>query len=288
MALSAFPYPGGKTRMVDEILAHVPDHRRYVELFGGSAALLLNKPESYVEVYNDRNSDVVHFFRTVRERRDDLQEWLRAVPYSRELHERWARAFYDGHRPEDDVERAGRWFYLRYTQYGAKIDRYSGFKTSIKRSEPRSFRGAIDRLDAVVERFQDVVVECDDYATVVDRYDRPDTLFYGDPPYVETDYNYYGGGQFDHQRLFDVFADADGQWIVSYGQLPDVRIPPRLARDLTVREFEASYTLDVAEGESHAPATESLVMNFDPDVSPAFTDAEQTTLGTIADGGNDA
>ncbi len=43
MALSAFPYPGGKTVHHQEILDRIPDHRRYVEPFGGSAAVLLNK-----------------------------------------------------------------------------------------------------------------------------------------------------------------------------------------------------------------------------------------------------
>lgn len=278
VALSAFPYPGGKTTLVDDIVQYFPEHRRYVEVFGGSAAVLLNKPPSYVEIYNDLNSDIVHFFEVVRDRREELQEWLRATPYSRELHQKWARSFYQGERPEDDIERAGRWFYLRYTQYGAKIDRYSGFKPSIKRNEARSLRGSAEGLDQVVERFQDVTVENQDFEQVVQRYDRENTLFYLDPPYIETAYNYYGTGEFDHERLAEVLNECEGYWIVSYGELPE----PIESVSSTVEEFAAHYSLDVADGESRDEKTERLAMNFDPQDVPPFTPAGQKTL---SDGG---
>jgi DNA adenine methylase len=270
MALSAFAYPGGKT-LVDEIVRYFPEHRRFVEVFGGSAAVLLNKPPSYVEVYNDLNSDIVHFFEVVRNRLKELQEWLRATPYSRELHEEWAHAFYQGERPEDDIKRAGRWFYLRYTQYGAKIDRYSGFKPSIKRNEARSLRGSTEGLDQVVERFQDVTVENQDFEQVVQRYDRPDTLFYLDPPYIGTAFNYYGTGEFDHERLAAALDGCEGKWIVSYGELPE----PVAKLSPTVKNFAAHYSLDVAEGEARDEATERLAMNFDPADQPLFTGAAQ-------------
>lgn len=278
MALSAFPYPGGKTSLVDEVVQYFPEHRRYVEVFGGSAAVLLNKPPSYIEVYNDLNSDIVHFFEVVRERREELQEWIRTTPYSRELHEQWARAFYDGERPNDDVERAGRWFYLRYTQYGAKIDRYSGFKPSIKRNEARSLRGSARGLDEVVERLQEVTIENQDFEQVIERYDRENTLFYLDPPYLGTAYNYYGTGEFDHERLAEVLDDCEGDWIVSYGELPD----PIEAVSSTVKEFPAHYSLDVRDGESRDESTERLAMNFDPAESPSFTAADQLTLSQTA------
>lgn len=51
------------------------------------------------------------------------------MPYSRELHERWARYYYDGYRPKDDVPRAGRFFFLRYAQWGAGYSGVNGFAT---------------------------------------------------------------------------------------------------------------------------------------------------------------
>lgn len=258
MKLSAFPYPGGKTVYHEKILQYFPEHRRYVEPFGGSAAVLLNKPPSYIEVYNDLDDDVVHFFRVLRERREDLAAWLQRTPYSRSVYEDWVSAFYDGYRPDDDLERAGRWFYLRYSQFNGSLDRRNGFKTGGKRNEARSFRGSIDDLELVADRLGEVTIECQPYHAVLDRYDHPDTLTYLDPPYYDTARDHYrvGGG-------FDEVAE-------------------------TVEEYVARYSM--AYSDDRPEHTEKLAMNFDPREEPDFTPAGQTTLATHAptatDGGD--
>jgi len=83
--LSAFPYIGGKTRLADWIQSHLPAHTTYVEPFGGSAAVLLNKPRSKVEIFNDKDGDVVNFFEVAREHPDKLAEFCRYVPFSEQL-----------------------------------------------------------------------------------------------------------------------------------------------------------------------------------------------------------
>jgi DNA adenine methylase len=274
VSLSAFPYPGGKTPYWREIVSHFPQHRRYVEPFGGSAAVLLNKPESYIEVFNDLDEDVTHFFRVCRERRPELQEWLRTTPFSRSTHETWADEFFNGHRPDDDIERAGRWFSLRYMQYGAKLDRKSGFKASGKRNEARSFRGGIEGLNEVVARLQEVTIESEDYADVIGRYDGQEALFYLDPPYVGAgDYLY--STEFDHGRLVDALRDIEGYWICSYGE----EIPDGMESiATTVTDFTAMYSLAHTKDKGRQEATETLAMNYDPDGTPLFSPAGQTTL----------
>lgn len=278
--LSAFPYPGGKTSYCDEIIDRLPEHRRYVEPFGGSAAVLLNKPRSYIEVYNDLDDDVVHFFEVLRNSREALQEWLYYTPFSRSVYEDWVREFYDGHRPKDDIERAGQWFFLRYAQYNASLDRRNGFKTGGKRNEARSFRGSIHALEAIADRLAEVTIEGEPYDAVIDRYDRPNTVFYCDPPYYNTrsDRPHYRVGQdFDHTAFVDALRDRDGKWIVSYGELP-----PGL-EDVadTVDTYTAMYSMSYDDHRQER--TEHLAMNFDPHDVVGFSPVGQRTL--FFDGG---
>src|SRR5687767_5197898 len=82
----AFSWYGGKTSHLTWLLPIIDGtpHTTYVESFGGSAAVLLNKKPSPVEVYNDLYSDVVNFFSVLRYKREQLLPLLELTPYSRE------------------------------------------------------------------------------------------------------------------------------------------------------------------------------------------------------------
>ena len=253
----AFPYYGGKTQYAKRLVARMPAHRRYVEAFGGGASVLLSKPRSEIEVFNDGDENLIHFFRILRNRPDELREWLDACPYARREHERWARQFYGGGEVRDDLDpvaRAGRWFSLRHTQYGAITKSRSGFSTPYQRNEARGMRTGIERLEAVRQRFEDVVVECDDYQALADRYDGPGTFWYFDPPYVGNEHEY--PGEFDHGEFVSMVADLEGDWMVSYRKLPDG------LRDLAHRVDELDG-FDRAAGVKRA--VERVVMSYDPD-----------------------
>ena len=78
-------YFGGKWMLAKWVIAHLPPHRIYVEPFGGAASVLMRKPRSYAEVYNDLDGDVVNLFRVLRsDRAPELIELIRLTPYCRE------------------------------------------------------------------------------------------------------------------------------------------------------------------------------------------------------------
>jgi DNA adenine methylase len=60
-------YHGGKWRLAPWIMAHFPPHAMYVEPFGCGAAVLLRKPPSRQEIYNDLDGEVVNVFRVLRD-----------------------------------------------------------------------------------------------------------------------------------------------------------------------------------------------------------------------------
>jgi DNA adenine methylase len=279
---SVFGYPGNKAKHAEWILAHAAAHRCYVEPFGGAAGVLANKPESHVEIYNDRDQDLVQFFRILRDRGDELRAWLRDVPYARAQYERWAPAWYDdGWRPADPVARAGVFFYLRQTAFGAKYRYKGGFATSTTRNQASTYRNQVTRLERFADRFRDsVVLEQGDWREVLAQYDAEETLFYCDPPYADARCRYRYGTEFDHAAFASALEDLDGRWLVSYGEPPEavVEVSETVVRRTT------KYQMGAGSNGAADEVTETLCCNYRPDAVELFVD-NQTRLDAFADGG---
>ena len=281
--VSVFPWPGGKGRRSDWIISKMPPHDTYVEVFGGSAALLYNKPRSHNEVYNDLNDDLVQFFQVLRDREDELAEWVRNVPYSRSLYEDWIDDFLRGRRPDDPIERAGRFWSLRYMQFAARPNKKAGFKVRNYWNPARTFENAKERLREIADRFRAVTIENRDYQKILQGYDapwndpdEPDVLFYLDPPYVGTEHYY--ASEFDHERFVEALSDVDGRWMCSYSELPDG------LDEYHVLSRERRHRMTRSNA---SEATERLVCNFDPTQEASFVDhsTQQETLTGATDGG---
>ncbi len=63
----ALRYHGSKFRLAQWVMQFFPPHQRYTEAFGGAAGVLLQKPRSYAEIYNDLDGEIVNFFRVLRD-----------------------------------------------------------------------------------------------------------------------------------------------------------------------------------------------------------------------------
>jgi len=260
--------------MADWITSHFPQHECFVEVFGGSAAVTANKDPSKVEVYNDLDGDLVHFFVTMRDKPQELIEWLRNTPHSRELHAKYAHEFYNGVRSDNDIERAGRFFYLRETQFAAKYTGISGYNGGMKHCTAATYSNKRDRLAMWSKRFDNVQIEQLDYADVFDRYDSADTLFYLDPPYVKEGDDLYTHNEFDHERFVQELSTLNGDWIVSYADLP-VGLE-EIAQ--TVATKEQRYRMRMGIDDWDKTNTERLVMNYDPKQECMFS-CSNTELG---------
>jgi len=271
-----FGYPGGKTTIAPWILDHFPDHTVYVEPFGGSASVLMCKEKSNVEVYNDINSDCVQFFEAVKNRPDELREWVRNTPYSRELYEQWRDEFNQDKRPDNTVEQAGRFWFLTTASFGGDVHQgggtFSVMKGECKKAhyQPVKWQRKTESIEHIRDRFQHVQIENLEYADLLEKYDGKDTFFYFDPPYVDVGEEYYTtNGGFSHPRFCENVLELDGKWLISYGS----HIPAELSEFHTVKR-----TKEATMSKQRPEIEEALIMNYNPQKTASFSEAEQETL----------
>lgn len=178
--LAPISWYGSKSGLAERIVSLLPPHLRYVEAFCGSAAVLLRKRPSQVEVINDLDGDVVNLFRVLRDEQQsgELKRLLHLTPYSRDEFN-WCMA-----NPEcdDPVEKARRFFVRCRQSYAGIVDQDWSFSALNNRAS--QFATPVDQLDAIAERFRRVQVENTDFRRLLKKCDQPDTVIYLDPPYL--------------------------------------------------------------------------------------------------------
>lgn len=180
-------YHGGKFRLADWVISHFPQHECYIEPFGGAGSVLLQKPRSYAEVYNDLDGDIVNVFRVLRdpEQRQQLIEQLAMTPY--------ARAEFELANEVDDelppVERARRTLFRAQAGFGSAgaTKGISGFRIDTRREYSLSshlWAEYPEPLPTIATRLAGVLIENRSAIEVIQQHDGPDSLVYADPPYV--------------------------------------------------------------------------------------------------------
>jgi DNA adenine methylase len=223
--LIAFGWYGGKFSHLDFLLPLIPtDAKHFCDVFGGSAAVLMNIDPYPVETYNDIDSELVNFFETLRNQGPKLVKAIGLTPFSRE---ELARAC----QPASNLtklERARR-FYIRARQTRTGLAQTSsegrwahcvltsraGMAGAVSR-----WLGSVEALPEIAQRFQRVQIENAPAIEVIRRYDTADTVFYLDPPYVHSsrgDAAAYGYEMTDgeHEELFAVLQTIRGRAVLS-------------------------------------------------------------------------
>ena len=209
---------GGKKALRDEIISRFPtDYKRYIEVFGGGGWVLFHKnPGNDFEVYNDRNPNLANLYRCVRDHPDELISELTYALNSRTDFE-YIRKVMKTPTEIPDVKRAAYFYQLIRYSYASGLDSYA--------SQPHSMWNNFPLITNACARLQKVVIENKDFEKLIDQYDRPESFFYCDPPYFETE-DYYedvGFTKDDHIRLADRLSSIEGKYLLSYNDCPEIR-----------------------------------------------------------------
>lgn len=220
-------YHGGKWRLREWVIGHLPPHQIYVEPYGGVASVLLAKPRSPVEIYNDLDERVVNVFRVLRDpaQAAELERRLRLTP--------WARAELEAaYEPTDDpVEQARRTIVRQMFGFGSSglVQGRTGFRATAYRNRNQDYAkdwaAYPDAIAAFTARLQGVTIERLPALRLIDMHDTPRTLFYVDPPYPHStrgrvEGNGHNGylhemGDDDHRALATALRSVKGMVVLS-------------------------------------------------------------------------
>jgi len=247
-------YIGGKNRLAKKIISLLPEHITYVEPFAGGAQVLFHKTPSNVEVLNDLDFEIVNFFRVCQWHYEELIRYLRYCLVSRKLHQLHVATNPAG---LTDIQRAGRFFYLQKTSFGGLVLKQA-FHYGITHLPNYNPERIPEIIEATHRRLQRVQIEALPYEQILEKYNRPTTLFYLDPPYWKRRLYRHNFSEQDFIRLERRLHDISGKFVLSLDDQPEVR---ELFQNWQLLPVDLAYTAQRSVGKRYR---ELLITNFEP------------------------
>ena len=216
---SPFRYAGGKFYARKLILEHVPEHDTYVEPLCGGASIFFAKPKAEHSILNDKDEELVNTLITIRDRPNELADFLDEETASKERHAYYKKEF----KPKNDLERAGRWYYLNRTSYSGIMkmeNMYWGYGDKYT-MRPENWRRHLRKTSL---KLRGVEIFNKDFEPVIREAPEGSFLFV-DPPYFNRDQDKFYTQTFtesDHYRLAKALKDASNRlkFLLTYDNHP--------------------------------------------------------------------
>ena len=228
--------------------------------------MLLGKPESKFEVYNDIDGELVNCFRVIKNRPAELMLELDLLPLnSRAEFNQWLHfhnggndptihlgtqeMILDGTLPKEWAEEMKqslrrRANYREVRQAAAFLMRIRNSYSSSGRSfacQPFNIRSLFDMIWEMSFRLANVIIEQQSFEVLIPHYDRVDSFFYGDPPYYDSEYVYEAEFDWDHHVLLkETLAQCKGKWLISQVDCPEIRY---LFKDYDILDFKRIHPM---------------------------------------------
>lgn len=274
MVNSPIKWVGGKSRFRKEIIAKIPAHSCYVELFAGAAWVLFGKSPSSVEVLNDIDQDLVNFFRVVKYK---PEEFIASFDFELVSRAEFTRLTKLNTNDLSDIERAHRFYYLIMAGWGGELN-YPRFATSITDGgHGNRLIGALkylrERIEPVYQRLSKVLIENLSWQDCFERYDRERTFMYIDPPYPDNKCNYAHNMRSweEHIELANKLKNSACKWALSSYDNSEVR---NLFKGYNILPLQAFSGMRVKKNDTKRTLnSEVLITNYEHSETKVLFDA---------------
>ena len=94
-------------------------------------------------------------------------------------------------------------------------------------------------LQATNDRLRDVQIECLPYEEILERYDRPTTLFYLDPPYYARKLYRFNFSESDFRLLSERLSKLRGRFMLSLNDVSEVR---KIFSGFHIKKIKLAYS----------------------------------------------
>lgn len=280
--ISALPQPkrriapivwfGGKGLMVNKLMPLIPKGKVYVEPYGGAASILFNRDPVPIEVYNDLDEDLVNLFRTLQDPQH-FEKLAHRLVWSLYARKEYERAILTLKNPGATTEeRAWAIFVAQNQGIGGKVAHHLGSwgrEITPDGSTSKCTRRWRIRLATLYwwhSRLTNVQIENRNALEVIERWDAPHTVFYVDPPYVQStrtsgSYKHEADDE-HHKALIKLLRKVKGAVVLSgypnpiYGMLEKVGWECR-----TFNTFCFTAVVRKGKGEKRSPRVEVVWRN---------------------------
>ena len=268
-----FSYLGGKKFQAKWIASQFSKHNTYVEPFGGAYWVYFvanhQMDQAHTNVYNDFNKDIANIFYCARYKdREFSKSLLSFKPQVKEIFNQFKKDLipFNTDFQLGDVVRATKYIYLQTQSFsGDTLNEKTKF-VDLKGKYKSKYQHFTDKInDKKWLYFIKGIthIHNESYETIVDMYDKKDTLFYVDPPYYKMeDYYVKDFQRSQHLDLANKLKQIKGKFVLSYYDFSDLqKWFPKDEYTWIEKEFNKQ---NASKNKGAGKGKEVLIMNYKP------------------------
>lgn len=228
--LSPYCRQGNKYRLRNQIIPLLPEHKIYVEPFAGGANIFFNKDKADKNILNDLDKDVYDRLIALQKAPLDKNKYIDL----KNLDE--LKKFYINHSNSVPDQIIYHKIKSCYGFGGQTVKKASEIYPDIRINSPSTI--ILKNLEEYKEKLNDVIIKNESYESVITQYDSPETLFFLDPPYENTNKNFYkDDGDFDYNKLSQILSKIKGKFFLTLNDSPNIRM---LFKNFYIKKIDAT------------------------------------------------
>lgn len=242
---------GGKSKLRKTIIGMMPEHTCYVEPFFGAGWVYFGKEPSKVEIINDIDKELMNLFKMIKYHAPEIERQLEFEFSGRDIFEEYKNCSVEY---LTEIQRAIRYLYLASQSFAGKGGAY-GYGTTTRPSPQIFYKNVLTKLK---ERLRNTYVENLSFEKIIEKYDRPYTFFFCDPPYYKTAGYENKFGEKEHLLLRDLLKNMQGKFLLTINDHPEVR---EWYKDFNLKEVKVNYSVS-REQKARKKYNELIITNY--------------------------